>query len=526
MAATVHYKVGDSVREIGGQDGVITGIRRPMGYMECHIKTTKGSDIIRFKHELKKISNESRILKLHTTQNPTLPPEVVEELNKPEEEFFSHTPKRKFIAIEDNDVEAFIENSANQNTQKKTKSNMTILFSFISSTMPDEEHKIEHFSPEKLNAILSKFFITITKENGESYEPGSLRGFFQSFQRFLKRKQYPCNIMNDPAFQQTRDALAAKQKVLKSDGKGNVPNKASSLSDREVEQIYDAGQIGTHHPEAIINGLWWYNTTHFGLRGITAHRNMRWGDVILKTDPFGEEYLEYNERATKTRTGPNTANIRQVPPRAWATPAAPDRCPVELFKEYSARRPSHCSGADDPFYIATTTVKEPTPESTWFRAQPIGKRKIGAIMKTMALKSGLQGSKRITNHSARKTMIQKLVSNDVPPTHIVQISGHKNLNSLNAYSSITQEQHRNISKLISYQTPSNQVSTEIAKTQTQVRPAQHTVSSADLENLTGDDIDKDIKSIFSGNLNNCTITININKTQETTHSISVSQQNK
>ncbi|KAK7106756.1 hypothetical protein V1264_017976 [Littorina saxatilis] len=178
MAATVHYKVGDSVREIGGQDGVITSIRRPMGYMECHIKTTKGSDIIRFKHELTKINNESRILKLHTTQNPTLPPEVVEELNKPEEEFFSHTPKRKFIAIEDNDVEAFIENSANQNTQKKTKSDMTILFSFISSTMPDEEHKIEHFSPEKLNAILSKFFITITKENGEPYEPGSLRGFF------------------------------------------------------------------------------------------------------------------------------------------------------------------------------------------------------------------------------------------------------------------------------------------------------------------------------------------------------------
>ncbi|XP_070201054.1 uncharacterized protein KIAA1958 homolog [Littorina saxatilis] len=523
MAATVLYTVGDSVREIGGQEGVITKIRRPMGYMECHIKTTKGSEIIRLKHELTKINKQSRYLKLHTPQNQNLPPEVAEELNKSEEEFFAPTPKRKFVTIEDDDVEAFIANSENQNTQKKTKSNMALLFSFMSSTTPDEDQNIENLTPEKLNAILSKFFITVRKEDGESYEPTTLKGFFQSFQRYLKRKQYAFNIITDAAFQRTRDALAAKQKILKSDGKGNVPNKASALTDKEVDQLFDAGQIGTHHPEAIINGLWWYNTTHFGLRGVTSHRNMRWGDVVLMTDPFGEEYLEYNERTTKTRTGPNTANVRQVPPRAWATPAAPDRCPVQLYKEYQSRRPSHCSGADDPFYIATTTVKDPTQDCTWFRAQPIGQKKIGLIMKNMALKSGLEGSKKITNHSARKTMIQKLVSNDVPPTHIVQISGHRNLNSLNAYSSITQEQHRDISQLISFQKPATQVSTEIAKTQQQVRPAQHTVSTPDFRNITGNDIDKDIKSIFSGNLHNCTITININKTEETTHSVSVSQ---
>ena len=46
---------------------------------------------------------------------------------------------------------------------------------------------------------------------------------------------------------------------------------------------------------------------------------MRWGDVTIKVDSSGQQYLEYNERQTKTRTGENTRNIRLLPPKAWAT---------------------------------------------------------------------------------------------------------------------------------------------------------------------------------------------------------------
>ena len=42
-------------------------------------------------------------------------------------------------------------------------------------------------------------------------------------------------------------------------------------------------------------------------------------------------------------------------------------------------------------------------------------------MKTMAQKAGL--GPNFKNHSGRKTMIQTLVNNDVPPTDIMQLSG-------------------------------------------------------------------------------------------------------
>ena len=55
----------------------------------------------------------------------------------------------------------------------------------------------------------------------------------------------------------------------------------------------------------------------------------------------------------------------------------------------------------------------------------------------------------MTNHSARKTMIQKLNDNQVPPTHIMQISGHKNVQSINNYSSLNSRQLQTISAIIS-----------------------------------------------------------------------------
>jgi hypothetical protein len=68
-------------------------------------------------------------------------------------------------------------------------------------------------------------------------------------------------------------------------------------------------------------------------------------------------------------------------------------------------------------------------------------------MKEMAKKSGLQNPK-LRNHSARKTMIQTLSDSDVPPTHIAQLSRHKNLKSIENYSHISTKQQMNMSNML------------------------------------------------------------------------------
>ena len=55
-----------------------------------------------------------------------------------------------------------------------------------------------------------------------------------------------------------------------------------------------------------------------------------------------------------------------------------------------------------------------------FKRTAVGVNKLYAVMKTIAVKANLTNRENITNHSARKTMIQKLNDNQVPPTHIMQ----------------------------------------------------------------------------------------------------------
>ena len=56
----------------------------------------------------------------------------------------------------------------------------------------------------------------------------------------------------------------------------------------------------------------------------------------------------------------------------------------------------------------------------------------------MAEKIGLGSN--VKNHSGRKTMIQALTNNDIPATDIIQLSGHKNLQSVTGYSIISETQ--------------------------------------------------------------------------------------
>ena len=86
---------------------------------------------------------------------------------------------------------------------------------------------------------------------------------------------------------------------------------------------------------------------------------------------------------------------------------------------------------DSPFYLAVNNNNlkaESLQTKEWFKVGPVGINKLNRVMKTMAQKAGIY-NERLRNHNGRKTMIQTLRENDIPLTHIAQLSGHKNLKS-------------------------------------------------------------------------------------------------
>ena len=104
----------------------------------------------------------------------------------------------------------------------------------------------------------------------------------------------------------------------------------------------------------LVNILWFNNCLHFGLRGGKAKEqgDLQWGDIELKSDLNGKEYLEYSvERQTKTRPGDNPANRRAVKPRMFENKAVGlERDPVFVYKLYRSRGGARNFPAEGPCF--------------------------------------------------------------------------------------------------------------------------------------------------------------------------------
>jgi len=125
-----------------------------------------------------------------------------------------------------------------------------------------------------------------------------------------------------------------------------------------------------------------------------------------------------------------------------------ERNPVNVYKLYRDKRPQSMLEPDAPFYLTVnhfkSSVQGQQKGCTWIKAQPMGENKLNSILKDMCEVGGIP---RKTNHAGRKTLVQKLQHNDVPPNQIIQITGHKNLQSINSYNGLRERQMESISNI-------------------------------------------------------------------------------
>ncbi|XP_052217260.1 uncharacterized protein LOC127835057 [Dreissena polymorpha] len=156
----------------------------------------------------------------------------------------------------------------------------------------------------------------------------------------------------------------------------NKPKAAAVLSDEEIQKLYTDNILGATTPKSLLNTIWLNNSLHFGLRGTHEQYNLRWGDVKLKTDASGNEFLEFNERQTQTRTGANASDARKIHPKMFASPELGNRDPIYIYKQYSDKRPPGFSTDDSPFYLATRTVPLTDIFDQWFLRQKLGEKKL------------------------------------------------------------------------------------------------------------------------------------------------------
>ena len=358
------------------------------------------------------------------------------------------------------EIDNFIHGQKSKNTVKKTKPDWQRFDAYCQGKISGC-FDITNIPAPDLDKLLCSFFKDLRKKDGSDYEPDTVSSFQKSIQRHITEQKLPFNILKDDAFSRSRSVLAAKRKSLVKEGRGNKPNASRELTDEEEAKLFETGEFGNHNPLALQRTLWWFLSMYFGFRARDESRKLCWGDIVLDVDAeTGREVLVWTaERGSKTRQGLEGGHQRQFCPKAFAT--GTNRCPVLYYKLFKARRPQKANSPESPFYLAVNhqTWRQ---SQVWYKSSPLGKNEIGKFMSTAAKNAGLAAQyKKISNHSVRKTSISRLLDAGVPENFVMQLSGHKNLQSLSSYKSASITHQRHMSDTLSRGSMSNNGTTSI-----------------------------------------------------------------
>ena len=109
--------------------------------------------------------------------------------------------------------------------------------------------------------------------------------------------------------------------------------------------------------------------------------------------------------------------------------------------------------SNSPFYLGIQKNWNNREDSVWYLPVALGKNQIGKFLSSAStiITSEFPESNfsRISNYSVRKTSITRLLDNDVPPTFVQQLSGHRNIESLNSYHKASKSHQIRMSDILS-----------------------------------------------------------------------------
>ncbi len=218
------------------------------------------------------------------------------------------------------------------NTVRKLNGNVNMLQAWL--VKRGENRPIQIIPPVLLNQCMATFINEMKKPNGSDYEPETCQSCFWGNNQAFAYCRLWVQLKEHITFNHCREVLEAKKKDLKEKGKGNKPKRSKAVEDDVEEKMWENKALGSATPEQLLHTVLFFCTKMLGQRGCDEGRQLQWGDIILKIDNDGHEYLEWNERLTKTRQGCGT-HQRAFCPKMFPDLQNKNRCPVEMYKLYA-----------------------------------------------------------------------------------------------------------------------------------------------------------------------------------------------
>ena len=103
-----------------------------------------------------------------------------------------------------------------------------------------EDSNFEYFEKDKLNNVLSQFYLSVRKQDGEFYKATTLENMRHTINRYLQSVPYnrKFDIIKDTEFKDANVAFKAALAELKRIGKGNIEHHPI-INESDREKLYE-----------------------------------------------------------------------------------------------------------------------------------------------------------------------------------------------------------------------------------------------------------------------------------------------
>jgi hypothetical protein len=177
---------------------------------------------------------------------------------------------------------------------------------------------MENMQPALMNRYLKSFFELAKKSDSMDYEPESLIGFMNSFERYLKTKNYSESLLRSETFKESRTVLKKKRELVRSIGKliRTKTKDTCYLLQFHRNLLKEKGLLNRDNPDCLLAEIYLNNMIYFGefLKEDKAWRgnlNLVWGDMLLERDAQnGLEYLTlatYAKKSSRSHSSHSTS---------------------------------------------------------------------------------------------------------------------------------------------------------------------------------------------------------------------------
>lgn len=169
------------------------------------------------------------------------------------------------------------------------------------------------------------------------YSPNTLHHIVCGIMRYLRQNAIHVDFFQDPVFVDFHQSFDAEMKRLKGLGLGSQRKQAEPLTEQNEEKLWQAGVLGAHNPQALLNTMIYMNGLYFALCSGDEHCQLKHNpcQIQLIECPGERPYLKYTEDISKNHQGGLKGhNHKPKVVNQFGNSENPERCFVELFKLY------------------------------------------------------------------------------------------------------------------------------------------------------------------------------------------------